>query len=185
MKKLVQTIAITFLVLFAAGAANAALVTQNFTGQITMAVDANLFGVAQNDMFSWTTTYDLSGEDPDGYLLINRSADYQLRTTIGNRTFIETEDDMYGAPFSSGPILLLAEDNTVNGMSFVVTDSENGYSFKGYGTGFTIYLLDADGTEEKDAYITGTFSFDPVPVPSAIVLLGAGLAGLAGLRRKN
>ena len=186
MKKLVTTITMTLLALFAAGTVHAALITQNFSGQITSATDGNVFGVAANDTISWTTTYDLTDYNAAlGTLVIGQSSDYNLDVCIGNRTFDETEDLFYGPGPMGSPFLYFNKDDvTVSGISFTVDDYTNGYRFKALGTSFEIYEIKEDFGDGQ-LLVSGILSCDPVPVPSAILLLGAGLAGLAGLRRKN
>ncbi len=190
MKKSICAISVTLFVLFAAGAANADLITQNFKGEITFAAENNMFGVAANDTISWSTTYDPGGAytNETHYVFINSNEDYKLNVTIGNRTFVETEDYFYNDTSLGGPYLMLSKiDDTITGMSFTIIDTVNHYSFRSInkGAGFKINLHDENGNDQAEAYVTGTFSFDPVPVPSAILLFGAGLASLAGLCRKN
>jgi hypothetical protein len=46
-------------------------------------------------------------------------------------------------------------------------------------TSFNVWINDHAGTS-----MSGTYEFNPVPIPAAIWLLGSGLLGLAGLNRK-
>ncbi len=67
-----------------------------------------------------------------------------------------------------------------------------GITFEGWGwesspsLQFTLYNLDTGPWADSDGYlITSNFKFNPVPIPGAIWLLGTGLLGFFGLRRKK
>ncbi|WP_319523062.1 PEP-CTERM sorting domain-containing protein [uncultured Desulfosarcina sp.] len=189
MRKQFTAIIATLLIVLFAGAAQAALVTETFSGTITYAADDNVFGVSTDDIFSWATTYDISYLASDGYLVIGDSDDMALSVTVGSRTFVETEDDFYGSGDFGAPLLEFDADNNIIAISFTVVDNDNGYQFVTDtldGT-FAIYLLDDEGTCTTTEIVTGAFSFDaaPVPVPAAAWLLGSGLLGVLGLRRRK
>lgn len=186
-KNIIALLALLFLTL-AATAAQAALITENYTGTITYATDSNVFGVSTNDTFTWSTTYDLDAYlADDNWLVIGDSEDMALSVTVGNRTFVETEDDFYGGGDFGAPLLSFDDDGNITGISFTVVDDDNGYSFVTDdldGT-FAIYLLDDEGIAEDTAIVEGLFSFDAVPVPGTAWLLGSGLLGLLGLSRRK
>ncbi len=193
MKKNLITLTLAAFVLLTAGAVHAELITQSFTGTITAAVDNNAFGVAVNDSISWTATYDTEAQLTESkYLIINTNPDYKLQFTVGNRTFNETEDLSYDwpAPFG-GPILTFESGDIadgITGVSFVVDYKINPNDaietvFNVAESGFKIY----EKYNDKNPMVVGTLDMTPsaVPVPSAILLLGAGLVGLAGFNRKK
>lgn len=188
MKKLINIIAVSLLVIFTAGGADAAMITQDLSGEITFAAQDNVFGVALGDGLSWTMTYDLKDLDP-GYntIIIGKEADYQLRVTVGSRTFLETEDNMYGSTPWSGPIVMFDDDNNLSGINFLIDDYTNSYRFKSSGdSSFDIYEI-IDGFRDGEKLVSGTLSFEPapVPVPAAFWLLGSGVVGLVGIRPRR
>ncbi|PIE62202.1 MAG: hypothetical protein CSA25_06260 [Desulfobacter postgatei] len=197
LKKLIITLTLTVLVFLTAGTVHAKTITQDltaqitidelitrtFTGQITMAAENNVFGVAVNDTVSWTTTYDMNAYRLDDHsLVIGEDSAYNLDVTIGNRTFDETEDEMYGPGNFGSPILYFAEDDvSIIGVSFLVIDSINGYRFDAFNNSFDIFELDSNG-KMGSVFVKGTLGLAEVPIPSAVLLFAAGLAGLS---RKN
>jgi hypothetical protein len=181
MKKLLTAILALGMILMA-GASHAAMVTETFTGAIDLAVDGNVFGVAEDDAFSWTATYDLDYQNSLGNVVIENGM--ALSVTIGSRTFLETEDQFYGMGDFGGPILGFDADDSINVISFLVDDYINNYRFSAYQESFTIYSLGEDGLNDE-LLVSGTFDMAPVPVPGAVWLLGSGLLGLVGLRRRS
>lgn len=186
MKKRISIILLALFVVLAGSAAQAALITDNFSGTIDFADAANPFGVASGDTFTWSTTYDLSYKNEWGNITIGDDSNMKLQVTIGSRTFEESEDKFYGPGDFGAPILTFDAQDQVSGVSFLVDDHSNGYRFRNHldYLGFDIYTM---GENDKDDLhlVSGTFSFDPapVPVPAAAWLLGSGLMGLVGIRR--
>jgi hypothetical protein len=189
MKKKISTVLITLFLIFAATAAHADLITQEFTGTITFSDESNPFGVDADDIFTWEATYDPAYMSSTNTITIGESADMHLSVTIGSRTFVETEDVFYGPGNFGAPILTFdAEDeDKINGVSLLVDDVVNGYRFRsnGVGSAFDIYSIGSDGFSDDVHLASGTFGFSPVPVPGAVWLLGGGLLGLVGLRRRR
>jgi hypothetical protein len=185
MKKQISAVLITLFLIFAATAAHAALVTESFTGTITFADATTPFGVDVNDTFAWTTTYDLDFQNALGNVVIGEDPNMKLSVTIGSRTFVETEDKFYGSGDFGAPILTFDDQNHVNGVSFLVDDLVNNYRFSSNEANFTIYSIGDDGMTSDLHLVSGTFDFNPVPVPGAVWLLGGGLLGLVGLRRRR
>jgi hypothetical protein len=181
MKKLVITIFALGLILMA-GAAHAAMVTETFTGTIDLAVDGNVFGVAEDDVFTWSASYDLDYKNTLGNIVVEN--DMALSVTIGSRTFVETEDVFYGMGMCGGPILGFDADDNVALISFLIDDLTNNYRFSAYLDGFTIHSIGTDGLNDE-LLVSGTFDMSPVPVPGAAWLLGSGLLGIVGLRRRS
>ncbi len=193
MKKILITLTLTAFVLLTAGAVHAELITQSFTGTITTAVDNNAFGVAVNDSISWSATYDTQAQlTNSNYLVLNQNPNYKLQVTVGNRTFNETEDISYNTPDPfGGPSLMFGSGdiaNGITGVSFVVDfkinpNAQNDTVFNLFESEFKIY----EKKQNQNPMVVGTLDMTPsaVPVPSAILLLGAGLVGLAGFNRKK
>lgn len=186
-KHAMAVVAALFLVLLGTSA-QASLVTENYSGTISYAASGNVFGVETNDSFTWSVTYDISYKDALGYLDLSDDADMKLSIVIGSRTFVETEDVFYGFGFLGAPILVFDSFDNIVGVSLLVDDYANDYRFASSGDGltFTIYSIGADGFSSDVLLASGTFSFDaaPVPLPAAVWLLGPGLLGLLGLRRR-
>jgi hypothetical protein len=185
MKKQLSAVLITLLLVFAATGAHAALVTEAFTGTITFAEGSNPYGVAVDDTFTWTATYDLDYQNALGNVVIGDDPDMKLSVTIGSRTFIETEDVFYGSGNFGAPILTFDDQDSVDGVSFLVDDFVNNYRLSSIDADFTIYSIGADGFSSDVHLVSGTLDFNPVPVPGAVWLLGGGLIGLVGLRRRR
>ena len=85
---------------------------------------------------------------------------------------------------SSGPVKIdfyAGDGSLVNSVSQALTSGYANYSFSGFGNflGFSI-------SEDNDpaGLRFQNFSYTPVPIPGAVWLLGSGLVGLMGLRRK-
>ena len=187
MKKHFTALMITLVLILTAGAVQAALVTESFSGTITYAADDNLFGVAADDTFSWSTTYDLDYLD-SGYLVIGDSEEMALSVTIGSRNFVETEDYFYGAGIFGAPLLYFDEGESITGINLLVDDYDNSYRFRSDSDGlaFEIWSLSSEDNFTDDVLLaSGAFAFNPVPVPAAAWLLGSGLLGLVGLRRRK
>jgi hypothetical protein len=185
MKKHLSILIITLAFIFMAGAVQAAMVTETFSGMITYAADGNLFGVATDDTVTWTTTYDISYLASDGYLVIGDSEDMALSVTVGNRTFVEIEDIFYGSGIFGAPLLQFDENENIIGIGFNVDDYDNDYRLTCYEDGFTLYSLAEDGFTSDVLLVSGTFDFAPVPLPAAAWLFGSGLLGVVGLRHRK
>jgi hypothetical protein len=189
MKKQIVAILMALLVISLANTAYAGLITENFSGTITYADASNPFDVAADDLFGWTTTYDLTYQNSLGNIVIGDDQDMKLSVTIGSRTFGETEDVFYGPGTFGAPILTFDDQDRIDGVSLLVDDYANGYRFRslGDGSGFGIYSIGADGFSDGIHLVSGTFSFDaaPVPIPGALWLMGSGLVGLLGYRRRK
>jgi hypothetical protein len=189
MKKQIVAILMALMLISLANAAYAGLITENFSGTITYADASNPFDVAADDLFGWTTTYDLTYQNSLGNIVIGDDQDMKLSVTIGSRTFGETEDVFYGPGTFGAPILTFDDQDRIDGVSLLVDDYANGYRFRslGDGSGFDIYSIGADGFSDNIHLVSGTFSFDaaPVPIPGALWLMGSGLVGLLGYRRRK
>jgi hypothetical protein len=107
-----------------------------------------------------------------------------LEVTIGSRTFEETEDYFYGPGAMGAPALIFDDEENIIGVDFLVDDYDNNYRLSTDYDTFTIYSLAEDGFTSDVLLVSGTFSFSAVPVPAAAWLLGSGLLGLIGIRRR-
>lgn len=92
----------------------------------------------------------------------------------------------YDPPFTASPydaigIPAISNLSWAPGITFEGWDWENSASLQ-----FTSYNPDtAPWADSKSYLITSNFKFNPVPIPGAVWLLGSGLLGLMGLRRKK
>jgi hypothetical protein len=149
MKKQFIAMLLALFFCFLGSAAHADLVTESFTGTITYSDASNPFGVEAGDTFTWDATYDLVSLDSFGMIAISADSSYHLNVLIGDRTFIETEDEMYETAFG-GPFLYFDAFDDVNGVNLLANDTDSGYRFRSSGDGLTfdIYSLGEDGFSE-------------------------------------
>ena len=171
-------ILITALSLFCfASSGSADLQTYSGGGAVTFAAEGNLLGIQVGDAVSWTTTYDPAWAIGNpAYIPIGTyiGDGALLEHTIGSWTFSETQD----VDFPPLPYVYLDGARPVS-FDFVTefTSDSVTFSYALWGD-FAIY----DGFEAViEGYLTG---LNAVPVPAAAWLLGSGLLGLLGIRRK-
>lgn len=115
---------------------------------------------------------DITGSGDESIAL--DSAPGSLTINFGSLTVTEADEDFFGSGFP----LAYFTDGDVTGIDFYMTDAEPGLDL--WVMGFTDFVLfDRDTFDDM---VTGTLSFTPVPLPSALLLLASGLFVLLRLR---
>ena len=138
---------------------------------------------------------------PDAVKVLDTEYFYSRNTTLGGAKYLYLDTDIgftgsvTTLSFNSG-ISFIGFDYTYNqswssqltavveGNSFILSDVDySGYGFWGYigKDAFGTVTIDSG---EISAYGIDQVTFNAVPIPAPILLLGFGLAGLAGLRKK-
>lgn len=165
------------LVLWLALATNAwsALVAINITGTIDF-IDPSYNGaLTLGSAIDGVLVADIGGVGEEAIALDVPPSGLTLN--FGPYTFYETDDDLYG----SGLPLAYFSDGAAVGLDFYKTDAEPGLDlWIAGGSDFVLF----DSFEQVDM-LTGTLSFTPVPLPSALCLLASGLFVLLRLRPKR
>lgn len=203
MKKIFLYLLLIALALFVQPASGA-LITQQFLGEITFAAPApsNPLGVTAGQTFTWETTYDDSIVNPSG---ISWVQPVSLNIPVGTWTYTKAQDNdlLSGFPkllFMDGVLAGVdALSNPIPSMSYndrlwaFTTDTPlppSAFNFQTFSV-FSYYLTEnlitgvRNVVTDRQEPIQGRLSFSPVPIPAPILLLGTGLLGLAGFRRKK
>lgn len=182
--------------------ANASATTQNpdlhyFSGfgSVDYAAPENPLGISAGDPVSWDTAFNPAWLDGPGVLIGQHTADGAYLThNIGSFSFYEYQD----VGFEGGFPGVTVSGGAPSGFNFIVDFSfeETMYRYESFGNTFSISQFIEpqnpvsfgfpEGPPPPDgAFVYGTFNdLEAVPVPAAVWLLGSGLIGLAGLRRK-
>ncbi len=176
-RKFFVTVLAIFLVSLISLPAYAALETETFGGTLdTVNSDPNPYGLTAGGGITWTVTYDDSIIGWQEVL----SIDFLLLNTSHYFYNVAPNDDTFstGIPWIEfdGTNVLALE---LNSLSFSETGQPT-LSSEDVSDQFKLFGIDG-------FFGQGTLGFDPineVPIPGAIWLLGSGLVGLVGLRRR-
>jgi hypothetical protein len=161
---------------------HAALVTDSFIGSVASADPTNPFGVSAGDPVAWSTTYDDALVSPSGQSFIAfdslNSPPFALSVTVGNRTFVESEDNDFDFGFPELSFL----DGSLVGIDFIVDFAQGSLS----NLTFTAEEFDFEIVDNTagSLLVEGTLVEDgePIPAPGALPLLAFGLGVLAFAR---
>ncbi len=172
------------------------LETETFTGCITYAEAGNPFGVNQGETFNWTATYpeNIIGDVEISYW---GNPNFALNITIGSYNFT-ADDDVhlaYGYPkfiFTDGELtgLDVWEDSfSIGSILYAFTTNTPLPTAGGFNPDFSTFSIFEYTDDGAKAVVSGNLfcSACPsaVPIPAPILLLGTGLVGLVGFRRKT
>lgn len=167
--------------------AGAELLTYSGGGEITSIDAENSFGLNIGDSVSWSVSYDPAWIEVIPYgdwgIWVGNHDDEGAALTIeiGSYTFTEDQDLEY----PNFP-RIYTEDELPYGFDFIA-DLGDDFYFCAYLGEFFFTSPYAVQLGSPHIHVQGVFNGFPstaVPVPAAAWLLGSGLLGLAGLRRK-
>jgi len=192
MQKTILTAIFTlFLGLFLTATATAALMQYSGGGFIhSYFVDdqgENPYGLHKNNQVSWSVTYDADWVDGFGYLDLGERTDQGASLTLNIGDWIFTHDQ--GTTLFPGAPSVHIFDGKPLGFDFM-TDLGDAFAtwsqFHVIGNSFSFMSFwnePAHGFFDFSK-ITINPGASTVPIPGAVWLLGSGLLGLVGLRRK-
>jgi len=191
MQKTILTICFTLsLGLLAAATASAALMQYSGGGSFHSIHDGNAYGIDENTHISWSVTFDSDWAKPSGWVNLGEFIDQGASLTIAIGDWLFTHDqDNTGSP--GNPQVQLFPDGNPRGFSFT---SDLGADFAAWsrfyinGESVSFESTGNEGVHGTLNFRDGVIVTDPgasaVPIPGAVWLLGSGLLGLLGLRRK-
>ena len=167
-RKLLFILMVVLVFAWIPGIGHSDLITNTFIGVVT---NGPLSGTVGTGDFTFDEDDILTGDEN----LVG--TDIEVNFVFDGQTFDETNDELY----SSFPMLVF-EDFERIGLNYWLTDSINGVNFNNpLLAQLRMYdLIPSDGDFDYLLDITATY----VPIPGAVWLLGSGLIGLVGLRKK-
>ncbi|MBW1799512.1 MAG: DUF4465 domain-containing protein [Deltaproteobacteria bacterium] len=129
--------------------------------------------------FTNTTYVYLSMRDGDGWVTAFDSGDWQK--------MIITGIDSSGAPTSNTVELFLADYTSANPNDWYILDEWTWVDMTGLGDiiGFEIAFAGSQADFVPSYAAMDDLTGSPVPIPGSLLLLGSGLLGLIGIRRKK
>lgn len=193
------------LLLAVPGLAQAALVTYDFSGTIT---SAQGMGQAYTGSFSYSTDNILQNFSGNGFSVIDYNSKISSQITMGGNVYVNNLaryiDEMRVVRVNIDPPELWGGTSIFSSATAYNRPSSpfyretqswqvQAYNYPGSKSDFlyTYLLQEQTGSGLNESFITlrGTIdSFSertqPTPLPAAVWLLGSGLVGLAGLRKR-
>ena len=169
--------------------AGGTLITTGFSGAIQTAPAGNSLGLTTVDPVLGSATYDDALISPTGFSALSVDDDpaFDLALSIGGFLFEAVDDVDFGFGF---PVLEFL-DGVLSGLDFIAASpTDPGVGLSAFENTFSVTGTDFDSVDGildfsvQTGVVGNQFATD-VPEPLAMIVLGFGLALLAGLRRRD